>query len=371
VTLSHRPRASVALVVGTLLLAPAGSRADKTADPLAAEAARLQSFLESNRSSAEIWQDVKKSTEPALARIRAAIGAERRWLALNRLASVSVNLGASAYLEERTTEQRTDGAAFEKEWARMGEVLKNDLAAAPPNLLDGVVPAAARAVGETVLAQVRPFYESSLEYGRSTMPDAGLFYLGSAQAARDFVRTSRTLGVPTKAASPPVRSLAPELDALEGELLGTYRPPVSIERHPEFIGTSSALNDARRLDAAGLRYGALLRYLQAAQRTRLLRSTPAVDTVALRESLREMEGRLTSPGGDHSVARIFLESAAEDLEAAKSGAPGATTPPPGATAAAVLQDVMPRYFAALEPARPVPTRLPAEVTVTLVRWPFT
>ncbi len=254
----------------------------------------------------------------------------------------------------------------------MGEVLKDDLAAAPAEAPSRTwQPAAARAVGETALAQVRPFYESSLEYGRSTTPDAGLFYLGSAQAARDFVRMSRTLSVAPKGAPPSLRSLAPELDALEGELLGTYRPPVSIERHPEFIAASSTLNDARRLDAAGLRYGALLRYLQAAQRTRLLRSSPAVDPAALGKSLREMEGRLASAKGDQSLGRIFLESAAEDLAGAKGAPPGTTTPRPGAAAAAVLQDVMPRYFAALEPPRSTASRPPAEVTVTLVRWPFT
>jgi hypothetical protein len=364
-------RAAAALVLSALLVASAAGGADKAPDPLAAEVGRLSSFLETNRSSAEIWQDVRKSAEPALARIRSAAGEGRRGLALNRLASVSVNLGAAAYLEERTPEQRKDMAAFENEWARMGEVLKKDLVAAGPNILDGVEPAATRAVGETVVAQVRPFFESSLEYGRSTMPDAGLFYLGSAQAARDFVRWSRTLSAPSPDAPPALRSLAPELDALEGDLLGTYRPPVSIERHSEFIGASSALNDARKLDAAGLRYGALLRYLQASQRTRLLRSAPAVDAAALAESLREMEGRLRSAGGDQSVGRIFLEAAAEDLAAAKSGAPGSGTPLPGAVAGAVLQDVMPRYFAALEPARPAVARPPAEVTVTLVRWPFT
>jgi hypothetical protein len=367
---SRSSRAGAAVVLSALLLAPAGRGADDATDPLAAEVARLSSFLEGNRSTDELWQDVKKSTEPALSRTRAALADGRRWLALNRLASVSVNLGAAAYLEERTHEQRKDVAAFEKEWARMGEVLKKDLAAEPPNLLDGVAPAAARAVGETALFQVRPFYESSLEYGRSTMPDAGLFYLGSAQAARDLARTSRTLSAPAKSEIPLLRSLEPELDALEGDLLGTYRPPVSIERHAEFIGASSALNDARKLDAAGLRYGALLGYLQAAQRTAALRSTPT-DTAALRDRLREMEKRLLSGEIDHSVARIFLESAAEDLDPPERPPPGGSSAPAGAVATAVLQDVLPRYFAALEPPRPTALRPPAEVTVTLVRWPFT
>src|SRR5262249_29785164 len=53
---------------------------------------------------------------------------------------------------------------------------------------------------------------------------------------------------------------------------------------------------------------------------------------------------------------------------AAAGAP----PTPGiAPAWPVATDVLPRYFAALEPARPAP-RLPApRATVTLVRWPYT
>ena len=150
----------------------------------------------------------------------------------------------------------------------MGEVLKNDLAAAPPNLLDGVKPAAARAVGETALFQVRPFYESSLEYGRSTMPDAGLFYLGSAQAARDLARTSRTLSAPARDAAPPLRSLAPELDALEGELLGTlpssrlhraspgvHRGELRAQRRPEAGRGRPALRRAAALPAGRAAHG--------------------------------------------------------------------------------------------------------------------
>ena len=67
-----------------------------------------------------------------------------------------------------------------------------------------------------------------------------------------------------------MRRLSDELDALEGELLSAYKPPASIDRHREFIAASSTLKEARELDAAGLSYGALLRYLQA-----VLRVAPA------------------------------------------------------------------------------------------------
>jgi hypothetical protein len=355
------------------MVATTDVRDGEKSDPLAAEITRLDVFMRNNRSNDELWPDVKKSTEPALARTRAALDAGRRWLAFQRLASVAVNLDGSAYLQQRTIDQRTEAADFEKEWTRMGEVLQKDLAPIAPDSLQGVAPAAVRAVGETALFQVRPFYESSLDYGRSTMPDAGLFYLGSAQAARDLARKSRTLSAPSKDAPPPLRSLAPEIDALERGLLATYRPPVSIERHSEFIGASSMLNDARKLDAAGLRFGALLRYLQAALRTATLTASPAADVTALRARLPEMARRLDVRGVDHTVGRIFLEAAEEDLAPAPGAPPAGAgaPPPPGVTAAVVLEDVLPRYFSALEPARPVAARPPAEVTVTLVRWPFT
>jgi hypothetical protein len=135
-----------------------------------------------------------------------------------------------------------------------------------PDELAGVQPAALRALGEAALPQLRVYYDASLEYGRNTMPDSGLFYLGSAQAQRDFVAFARTLAERSSARAPAVRALEPELDALDKEMLAAYRPPLSIDKHPQFITASSLLKEARELDAARLRYGALLRYLQAAYR---------------------------------------------------------------------------------------------------------
>jgi hypothetical protein len=40
-------------------------------------------------------------------------------------------------------------------------------------------------------------------------------------------------------------------------------------------------------------------------------------------------------------------------------------------AQAIAFDVLPRYLAALEPARPEPARPQPRFTVTLVRWPYT
>jgi hypothetical protein len=165
----------------------------------------------------------------------------------------------------------------------------------------------------------------------------------------------RKLSEPTSRQAPPVRALHGEMDALEGELLAAYRPPASIEKHGKFIGASSTLKEARELDAAGLRYGALLRYLQAARQLAAIRGTAPLEAQALAGRIREWDARLSAGTVDHSLGRLFLESA-------QSGADDA---------GAVVQDVLPRYFAALEPARPEPPGPAPKVTVTLVRWPYT
>jgi hypothetical protein len=81
------------------------------------------------------------------------------------------------------------------------------------------------------------------------------------------------------------------------------------------------------------------------------------------QRLRESSARLDGTA-DHSLGRFFVERAYSAL-ATTPGAVG------DAVAAAIAMDVLPRYFSALEAARPAAPVQPARVTVTLVRWPFT
>ncbi|HVG11071.1 MAG TPA: hypothetical protein VNM67_25435 [Thermoanaerobaculia bacterium] len=300
-------------------------------DPLAAEIERWSASLENRPAEDKLKQQV----QPVLARAEEALGQGKRLLALQSLVAAREELAVAAYMGGRPAEQRKDMAAFEAEWARMGDTLKKDSPAKPEDLH----PAAARALGEAALPQVRIYYDASLEYGRNTMPEQGLYYLGSAQAQREVVDLLGKVSVPSSRREPPLRPLRPELDALEAEMLAVYRPPVSIERHKEFIAASSTLKEARELDEAGLRHGALLRYLQAAHQFAPLRgASPTSDTTAL-------EKRLSQGDVDHSIGQLFLESG--------------------------QADALPRYFAALEPARPQEPGPAPKVTVTLVRWPYT
>src|SRR5262245_58887669 len=94
--------------VGAALLAlalahpPAGAAsAGPATDPLAAEIERWSAFLKNNTSTDEFWTRVKESTAPVLERAGQALHDGRRWLALQRLAAVRVNLAAAESLERR------------------------------------------------------------------------------------------------------------------------------------------------------------------------------------------------------------------------------------------------------------------------------
>jgi hypothetical protein len=360
-----RRRASANLFRAALLgaAALAFGGAETAPDPLAGDVARWSTFLATNPAKDETWTQVRDGAAAALARVEAALKAQRRLLALLRFAQVRENLYAARYLGERPAAERSDLAAFEAEWRRLEPVLAADLAPAPSRLA-GLRPVALRAMAEAAQAKVPVYYRASLEYGRNTTADSGLFYLGAAQAQRDFVELARRLSASAGPPAPEVRALGPGLDALQAEVLAAYRPPASVEKHPEFITISALIKEARELAASGATYGALLRYLQAAVRFAGLGALPTTDTASVSAQLRAHEARLVASPADHSLGRLLVEYAEADL--AEHATDGAAVLGP-----AIARDVLPRYFAALE-APPDRPRAPApSVTVTLVRWPYT
>ena len=168
-----------------------------------------------------------------------------------------------------------------------------------------------------------------------------------------------------------MRSVDPEIEALQAEMLAAYRPPLSIDKHREFIIASSTLKEARELDAAGLRYGALLRYLQAVAAVRACVRPHASAPAATRQRPRRAAARVRRPplreaAPIPSLGRVFVESAQAKLADPAEGTNLADAAP-------LVDDVLPRYFAALgpEPARPAAPKPALQATVTLVRWPYT
>jgi hypothetical protein len=256
-------------------------------------------------------------------------------------------------------------AALEAEWRRYGTDLESALEAkSRPDF--AASPAAARAVGEAALSEVRTFYDARIEYGRSTVARQGFYYLGSAQAQIETARWAATVGPKPSLPPPPLRGLGPEIDGLETEVLAAYRPPRSIDDHPVFIRVNALLKQARELDEAGLRYGALYRLLEARQRfSRLIAAGRAIDPAAATAKGEEFATRLDRSGVDPTLGLVYLENA---LAAAADPNPDLKG---GESARAILEDVLPLYFAALGPAPALAATPPPEVTVTLLRWPYT
>ncbi|HEX9186127.1 MAG TPA: hypothetical protein VGB87_03570 [Vicinamibacteria bacterium] len=351
-----------------LVLASAIARAAAAPDRLSTEMDRWAAFLRTNESTDDTWKQLKAGAEPLMAQAQAALASGRRLLALQRFLAARAQLSAAAYAQAPPARAAKDAGGFEAEWTRMGGALGDRLARPSPGALDGVRPAVLRALGEVALPQSRVFYDASLEYGRATMPEYGLHYLGQARSAGETVDLCRALAEPGGERPPGVRSVGSEIEALEEEMLAAYRPPLSVDRHAEFIAASAQLKEARELDGLGLGHGALLRYLQAAQRFWPLREARGSGAAAGRDAeplggrIRAFEKRFATSGADHSLGRLFLERAQEAV---------AASPPETEIAQAIVSDVLPRYLHALEPARPRPPGRDPAFTVTLVRWPYT
>jgi hypothetical protein len=365
-----RPYRALLVTIATCSSGSLAMAAPPATERIAAEITRWSAFLRTAQPSDEIWSQIKAGSEPELARASQALRDGHPWLALERLAPVAINLGAAEYVAHCTPEQRSDLAAFEAERTRMGGVLADGLAEVKATEFDDLQPALPRALAEIARLQVRAFYAASLEYAQSTDTKFGLFYVGQAQAARDFIRLCREVAAKGDGFLV-LHPIAAELASLNRELLVAYRPPAALLFHDQFIAASSLINDAVELDAAGLRFGALLRYLQATLQSAPLRKKPEVpaelrDAAGVSKALTQVASGIAIGGGEGTIALVFIDAAQEAL-----AGPAANL----ATATTTLIDVLPRNFASTASVPPTTVVAsaprPPRAIVTLVRWPYT
>jgi hypothetical protein len=361
---SVAPLLAAALVLGAA--APGVVRATSASDPLAAAVHGWQERIRTTEPGDDEAKQAREFAAQYLGHAERALAAGQRWLALSRLALVWNMLEAADYRSTIPGELQKQMAGLEREWKRLGPELGAEGAAAARPDFAGV-PAAARAVGEAAWAEVPVYYGASLDYGENTAPEYGLYYLGAARAQLELARLAARLTDPPPAGAPLVpRSVAPELDALEDEVLAAYRPPLSVDAHPVFIRINALIKAGRELDAQGLHHGALYKLLDARMRlSRLQHPGRALDAGEAKRQARQVEKQLAAAKVDASLAELFLETAvfsAADPDPAAGG---------GEVAAAILADVMPLYVAALGPAPPRPPDPEPEAVVTLVRWPYT
>ena len=201
-------------------------------------------------------------------------------------------------------------------------------------------------------------------------PKDGLLYMGESQGQAAFAGFVYQLELANKGARPPLRSLLPELLAIQEKTNAAFQPPRSIDMHPRFIALNSAIKTARELDSSRAYAGALYQYLEAVRHYGML--NPAVPDASRQASLRTTvtgELKQVSAGKrDDSIAQIFLERASGWLNK-----PDGANPSDDEWRAVriIVEEVLPAYQAALRPAAPLPLRAGKTATLTLVRWPYT
>jgi hypothetical protein len=342
-------RAGTILLLATLTLSATDSPGDRARARVRAELDRLS--REAATAAAE-GGDAKAMADPLAAILETAKrsqSAGRFYAALEGVGRVRVGLGAAAEMSGRSGKTAEE---FDAIWNRtrsgLAEAERKSLGSSPSDL-----PAAVEALAQAAAGQVLVLADASRAYERVTGPQAGFYYLGQARSDADWAAFCRSLDVRRAAAPVPLRSIAPELARLQQRANAAFQPPLSIDRHPQFIRFNATAKLAGELEAQGRRAGALYEYLDAVQQ--LAAIAPSKQSAS--ESIEVVRKRLADSPRDESLGLLFVERA----EAASDSA----------AVPAILGEVLPAYAEALAPGPPVAAPAAPAITVTLVRWPYT
>ncbi|RPJ79623.1 MAG: hypothetical protein EHM13_13195 [Acidobacteria bacterium] len=341
-------RTLVGLLILTALAVRTGATEEAADKGLSKEISRVQ-----GEAVRVLPEDRRSAVVTRLERAAAAVDARRLYLALYELESAFEVTHAQAFAKKSATVKTP--ADCPVLWRSAGE----------PRIRGGAANRMiVRALASSAESRAGPTYRASLPYAQDAGVAAGLYYLGESQAFVAFADFARSLAWPPAGQAPPLRSLAPELEALDAEVTRAYEQ-MTEEEHPTYVVTSVTLKRARTLNDSGKHAGALLEYLLARYRFAMLR--PDAVAEAPRPQRLDVERARLDDGIDHSIARMFVEMA----EAALASDDARTR----RSATAIVEDVLPAYHAALREVRPQASvgdaNAPRVVTVTLVRWPFT
>ena len=332
-----------------VLLAAAWALAPQATAPrgLAVEMDRIRA-----EASGATPDDQKAAPAARLERAKAALDAGRALLALYLFEMPWESAKAWTFVKASSAVATPE--AFANTWTAAGEPrpVPAPRGGRRPVLVDAIA-SAAEARGATT-------YHASRPYGEDSGLAGGLYYLGESHAVMRFAAMARSLEWPAAGPAPPLRSLAPELSALDTEMTTAYET-MEPANHPTYIVASAALKQARTLNDHGHYAAALLQYLLSRYIFAPLRGPAAREATAARIA----DARTSLPAGvDQSIAELFLQLADEGV----SG----SVPAQRRSAAAVLEDVLPAYRAAIAaPSITTASAPAARTTITLVRWPYT
>lgn len=323
--------------VVALLAMPCRAQQREIASAVAAERARAASI--------GLPEETSKPLLALLGCSEAAAKANRPLLGVYFLQTPYMELNGRQFMSDRAKAIGADKAAYEREWLAVGRTIKakeRELVARPARHL----PSAITALAQVARAQAGPYYQSGRQYGLETSLEYGLYYMGFATADYDFARLCGTFPFASAGAAPRYASVKPDLDRLETEIVSAYEKADADGRR-RFLDLNANLKLASELEGRGWFEGALQKYLDITMRLQLVVGpNPGGREAELRGALDAARKRLSSAPTDQSIALLYVEMAENALDS-----PCSVDANPVGRAAAIVDRVLPSYFAYLERTR--------------------
>ncbi|HEV7674746.1 MAG TPA: hypothetical protein VGQ12_09460 [Candidatus Angelobacter sp.] len=370
-TAKHKPLVRlIALSFSALLfLANIDASAQDATAQTKAEIRRLQQSLKEKPIANSDLADLAKGIEKGLNDADFARSGGRLYLSLENLGQAEDYFHAVRTVEAKADAIKDNLPAFEAEWGKASlEYATLDKHARQRNW--DRFPAAVRALSEAAQGRTIPLLEGSRGFATATKPQDGLAYMGEAKGEAAYGTFLYGLDISRRGVPFPLRSVLPELEALQQKTNAAFQPPRSIDMHPRFIALNSTLKFARELDSSTSYAGALYQYLEATRHYGMLDPIVPDDAkqMALRRQVADEYKKISASKRDDSIAQIFLEKANGWLNKPEGAAPSSDE---WRSIRVIVEQVLPAYYAALKPAAPLQQRAGKTATLTLVRWPYT
>ena len=350
-------RVGAVLVFG--MLAGATFQGQQPQATVRAEIEKLRAQVKAGAHTDDAWKDASDS----LGRSEQALVAGRIFLSVEELGKAERALVAAQRSEELGAD--AEQAAFESKWSA-GKARLASFAGNAESSARG--PLAIRALEEAARGQVVPLVAGSKAYAAVTGAQSGMYYLGEAEGDAQFAKFCRTLKFSAQEARA-ARSVTTELQALQQKANDAFQPPLSKDKHPQFIRLNSTLKLAAELNAAGLYAGAWYEYLLGTLQFGAVTAKPLEDSAraALKQQIEKETKRVAQSHSDDSLIELYLQQAQAAVDDHHTATAGEWI-----RASLIVQNVVPAYRALLEHGGvEAPAVAKATTQVTLVRWPYT
>lgn len=329
-------RTSATLII-CMSLMPLSVFAQQPADQIAAEINRTMQTATSLKLNEAESKQYLSDMETSKEYLRSGY----LLISLYQLQLTQFSLMSDEYRISRSDLQQKGIEAFEQDWRQLGmQLVAKERRVAYKQ--SSRLPAAVKAMIESALTQIRPYYVSGRLYGLNTTITDGLVYLGQSSACADFALFAQQLHFAET--SPPLRlrSLAPELAKLEAEVVHAFSQPGATAQQIPYIHTNVTLKMAQELDKEKRYYGALHQYL-AANRVfaSITLNAPLPSLTELKSESEKARSRLAGNDIDHSIGLLYWQLAQSSIDRASNGTNEEANIK---RAAIILKSVLPRYF---------------------------